>query len=306
MREIFITAGTKYTDIDALACVVAYTELLTIEGKNAHALIPYPLNQSATQEIKNWGLDYSSNIPKQPANYVIMDVSYPDFIPEFTKNGDIIELFDHHTGYEGYWSEKLGRAAHIEQIGACATLVWEQFKIRQHENKISKTSARLIYAGIVSNTLNFKAQLVSNRDIEAAKEALSYADLSKNWIKKYFEDQEREIYSNPKLAVREDTKVQRFENINKELVFAQLELWDSKEFMKRYQDEIVEALTSYGNKDWIFTSPSINEGHNYIFTKSSYIKKLLGSVLNIEFKGDLAVSADLWLRKEIFREIQRI
>ena len=57
--KIVVTAGDKYTDIDVLACAIAYTELLNREGKNAEAVLAGVFNKSVTDKIKSWNLKYT-------------------------------------------------------------------------------------------------------------------------------------------------------------------------------------------------------------------------------------------------------
>ena len=42
-------------DMDSLACAIAYTELLNLEGKDATTYIPEELNSSVTEEVRSLG-----------------------------------------------------------------------------------------------------------------------------------------------------------------------------------------------------------------------------------------------------------
>src|SRR3989344_4504224 len=112
MEKIIVTTGQPFTDIDALACAIAYTELLRLEGKDAEAVLPGPLNKSITNEIKSWNL-------------------------KFLKT---------------------------EMVGACATLIWEEYVKRKKSNEISEMSGNLLSTAIISNTLNFNAMVTTDRD----------------------------------------------------------------------------------------------------------------------------------------------
>lgn len=137
--KIVVTAGDKYTDIDVLACAVAYTELLKSDGKNAEAVLRGPLNKSITDEIRKLNYDYKTEFTGADA-FVIVDVSHPDYIANFVKEDKIVELYDHHTGFEKHFKKLLGNNSHIELIGAAATLIWEEFKKRGMSKKIKKTT----------------------------------------------------------------------------------------------------------------------------------------------------------------------
>lgn len=58
---IIITAGQKYNDIDALACAVAYKNLCDLQSRPAIVVLPGPLNESVTEEIKTWNFTVEKN-----------------------------------------------------------------------------------------------------------------------------------------------------------------------------------------------------------------------------------------------------
>ena len=122
--NIIITAGDKYTDIDVLACVVAYHELLKLQGKRSLAVLPGPLNETVTKTVRTWEMGFVTQYePGSADSFVIMDLSTPEFISKIVDQERIIKIFDHHPGYEEYWKSEIGGNSIIEPIGACATLI---------------------------------------------------------------------------------------------------------------------------------------------------------------------------------------
>ena len=85
MSEIIVTSGQPFTDIDALACAIAYNELLNLEGKRAQTVLPGPLNNSITKKVKEWKLDFRVKPSTNKAEYVLVDVSEPKFFANFVK-----------------------------------------------------------------------------------------------------------------------------------------------------------------------------------------------------------------------------
>src|SRR3989344_8563469 len=128
MRKIVVTSGQPFTDIDALACATAYMELLKKEGKEAETVLPGSLNKSITKKIKKWKLNFSKNPKFNHAKYVLVYISEPIYFADFVKEKDVIEVFDHRTGFENYWKERIGSKAKIETVGSCTTLIWEEFE----------------------------------------------------------------------------------------------------------------------------------------------------------------------------------
>lgn len=301
MKKIIVTTGQPFTDIDALACAISYAGLLKFEGKDAEAVLPGPLNKSITKDIKGWDLKYLKKTKSEGSNYVLVDISNPKYFASFVKEQDVVEIFDHRSGFENHWIKRLGKNSHIEMVGACATLIWEEFERRYQKNRISTTSANLLATAIVSNTLNFNAGVTTERDKIAYKESHKLTNLPEKWIEKYFEDQEREVYKYPIKAILSDTKGGK----DFEYTIGQLELWNSRNFLITHLKEIEKALMSFGNDNWFLTSPSISEGINYLFAKNSRVKKLLETTVNAKFDGDIGTTNKLWLRKEILQKIQK-
>jgi inorganic pyrophosphatase/exopolyphosphatase len=297
MKKIIVTSGQPFTDIDALACAIAYVELLNLEGVNAETVLPGPLNKSVTKKIIKWNLKFQTTPDTKDANYVLVDISESEYFAEFVSENNVIEIFDHRYGYEEYWKKKLGNKAKIEMVGACATLIWEEFEERNKDNAISNTSANLLYTAIASNTLNFQASVTTKRDKNAFKKLKSFINLPKDWIKTYFKDQDKETKDDIKNAIINDTK-------NLEPYIGQLELWDSKSVIMDRQEEIEDAFKSFRSPYWFLTSPSLSEGINYLFTKNNKIKKILQKAINAKFNGDLGKTDKLWLRKEIFKKLK--
>ncbi|OGM28044.1 hypothetical protein A2962_05505 [Candidatus Woesebacteria bacterium RIFCSPLOWO2_01_FULL_39_61] len=164
MEKIIVTTGQPFTDIDALACAIAYTELLRLEGKDAEAVLPGPLNKSITNEIKSWNLKFLKTPTTKNAKYALVDISEPKFFANFVKENDVIEVYDHRPGFKDYWEKKLGDGAKTEMVGACATLIWEEYVKRKKSNEISEMSGNLLSTAIISNTLNFNAMVTTDRD----------------------------------------------------------------------------------------------------------------------------------------------
>jgi inorganic pyrophosphatase/manganese-dependent inorganic pyrophosphatase len=301
MAKLVVTTGTRFTDIDGLACVIGYRE---IPPEPPLPVIAGELNQSVTTKIRNWSLNYLITVPKgEEYDFVVVDVSEASQLAGFVNKDRIIELYDHHFGFEKYWQEKLGEKAKIEPVGACATLIWEEFKKRNPGKKLSPLAANLLYTAIVSNTLNFQASVTTERDKQAFEELKTFIDLPTDWIARYYQDQEMDIYTNPERAIANDTKIQTIKSMR--CAVGQLELWNSETFIKDHLNQIESAMKGFEPEIWFFTSPSISEGRNYIFTRSETVKNLLRQVLAIDFFGtDIGVTKKLWLRKEILKKIQ--
>ncbi len=298
---IYVTAGDLYTDIDVYACAIVYAHLLKKQGKEAIAYLPGVLNSSVTDSVKNWTSDFVTNTNLSPNDkFVIVDISNPDHIAKTVDHDKVIELFDHHMhGFDDYWVNKIGDKAKIEPVGSCTTLIWEEYK--KNNILIDPNDAKLLAIGIISNTLNLKSSVTTDRDIIALKDLEEFANFEVDWKNIYFIEQEKFINDNPKQAIIDDTY-----GIKYDIVFGQLELWDGSNFIKNYKNEIEDALESYNKPKWLLSIPSISEGVNYIYTKNEEIKNLLIPTISISFEGDIGKTDKLWLRKEIISKILKL
>ena len=102
--DTIITAGKKYVDIDAYASMIAYRELLKSLGQtNTYAISTAKLNSSIPMFLRDstYKLDASINT-RNTTSVVIVDTSNPDFIDESVSRNSIVEVIDHHTGFENY------------------------------------------------------------------------------------------------------------------------------------------------------------------------------------------------------------
>ncbi len=297
---LYITSGQSWTDIDAFACAVAYSHLLREKGIENKIYLPGVLNSSITNSILEWDIDFETQISiMEEDKFVVVDVSEPAQIASGVNENNIIEIFDHRYGFVDHWKNVLNEKSKIEMVGACATLIWEEYKKEKIE--IDFLNANLLILAIVSNTLDLKSSVTTDRDLSAFKELQEYTHLPKSWKEDYFNEQTKSVEENPIKAIVEDTK-----GIVSDITFAQIELWNGANFIQKNQKEIKETLENIGNINWMLSVPSIKEGINYIYTESDFLKDLLSQIIDIKFDGDIGKTTKLWLRKEIRTKILKL
>lgn len=176
---IWLPVVGNYTDIDVYASIVAYTDLLNQRGKQARAYIPSSAPNYSVPELLRVR-DYEGGVfelrPDDEA--IILDVSLPDVIGKLVPEDHILELIDHHPGYEEHWKGQLGNRAIIEKIGAVATLVFEWWGKCWDYGKMSPDVAKLLLAAILDNTLYFNAEITTQRDRDAADKLAGIARIT--------------------------------------------------------------------------------------------------------------------------------
>ena len=302
---IIITSGRTYIDIDALACSIGYSELLTLRGIDHKVVLPQTLNHSITPLVRELNWEINTEIPNDLSNaeYIITDVSEPSHFAAFVELEKVKEVYDHHFGFEEYWKGREGVKAVIEPVGSCTTLVWEEYKKYGLENEVSELVANLFAITTLSHTLNFKSSVTTQRDINAFEELISKANLPEGWVERYFREIEDVLLREPLLSMKNDTK--EIEISGKIFVIAQMELWDSRVFIDENISEIESFLESFSSKYVFLTAPSISEGWNHIVVYDEEMKEILEEILDIEFDGIFGRTKKLYLRKEIVRGLQK-
>lgn len=310
---IVVLGGSAYADIDVLACVAAYKQYLHLQGFLAHALITGPWNQTIPSSIKQWQIDVEKEFlyKDKKCNFILVDFSDPRYMDSFVDLNAVVEVFDHHYGYENYWKEKLGDKAKIEKVGACATLIWEKFKAAKMEDQITPVNANLLYIAIIANTLDFKSAVTQERDRLAARELLPYTRLPLDWKELYYAEIEAEFLQNSLKHILEDTK--RILLFNTQFNFAQIELANARDFLQK----AINTSTMLGlrvdaenrQENWIVNIVSIQENCSYLYCNSPLLLKRLkqiSSAMDMEITdtgGNMLVTSRLWLRKELLKEL---
>lgn len=293
-----ITAGDKFTDIDAYASAVAYAELLNLTGKAARVVLEGPLNYSMPKELQPAGEIYEKKYaPIDGERFVLVDISDVDNAAKFVDIDRVEEVIDHHPGMEQFWREKIGERSDIELIGASATQIYERWVRSGNLHKISRNSARLLSAAILDNTLNFTAMATSERDHSAYDNLTEIANLPANWSEQYFTWCQRFVEQNLSEAIRADTKIMTLEGWAGKLVIGQLAVWDAVQLIDHRQ-EIQSTMEAFG-RPWFINIISITHENNYLIADDGEVQDFIAGLLSVNFVNGIAQTDRPWLRKEI-------
>ncbi len=294
---VVVTSGKKYIDIDAYASCIAYAKLLNLKGIKARAISTAKLNESITPSLKKLNSKLDEYKPQEEDNYIIMDVSNRDYFDTFVREEKIIEIIDHHVGYEEYWKNKLKEKAQIEFIGSVATIMIELYEKENLIGEISKDLAILLISAILDNTLNLKAKITTQRDIVAYKKLEKMIN-DETYPEKYFKECQLEINNNLKMSIENDTKI---ENINSILppIFAQLTIWEKESILKDKQI-LYETLNNIGAK-WMMNLICLKDGKSYLIAKDKEVQENMEKLFHKKFKDEIMKLDNVWLRKEILK-----
>jgi inorganic pyrophosphatase/exopolyphosphatase len=298
--KTIVTAGAKGADIDVFACAIAYAELLRLEGYEAIPAVVGSFTSSVTPSLLKWGAEYKTEYePNGSESFVLVDISDPDHFPAFVTHNRISEVYDHRYGHEDYWKERLKENTHIEMVGSCGTLIWEQFKKRGKEKDISMVSAKLLLASIVSNNLAFRSPLTTERDKLAYADLSAMTGLGDDWIAEYFWEQEKILLDDFERCVRADIKV--FKIAEGDFAIGQIEMWDATDLLNTKQKELDAIMAEFEPTPWVVNILNISKGFNFVYSKSPRGKELFEQKVNFKFSNDIAKTDDLLMRKYLMK-----
>lgn len=235
-------------------------------------------------------------VDTEKAKFVLLDVSNPDFFDIFVDPNRIIEVVDHHPGYEEYWRQNKAVKSQIEVIGAVCTQVYERFVEADKADLLDQDLCKLLIAGILDNTINLRSKITTERDKKAYTVLKKLGGLTDDFGREYFRACESEQMQDLKTAIIDDMKTEWVSPLLPEAI-GQIILFN--------RDRITEELLNevFANFDkWMINIISLEDGRSYLYCDSketqSGLEKLFDTKSNHE---NLVVLNDFILRKEILK-----
>lgn len=303
-KDVIITAGPTYLDIDAYACAVAMAELLRLKGVKAVAYSKAPCNYSICGSLIKEG-QILKNLPKdfdsEKSEYIVVDVSDPEFLKGSLPLERVCQIYDHHTGAEKYWSERIGENSHIEFIGAAATLIYREWKKSGLQKSMERSTALLLIAAILDNTLNLTSSNTTEEDVEAFNELCQNENIGEEWCAAYFDEVQTLVEADLKNALFGDMKLISNSSMLPKRV-AQLCVWDAKRLLEKLYLIRQWFNNSENPESWMINVIDIKHHRSYFVCDDSYYQKKLSGVFGVEFETGVAKTAVPYLRKEIIKK----
>lgn len=295
----YIVTSYENPDLDGTSCMYAYSEFLRKMGKCSDFYIAgNPMQEvGIVCDIFNIVLNPAQKIGEED-KVIIVDLNDVEYMP-VEKLENVVEVIDHHLKQDNC-NRCQNAKFQIEMVGAAATLVAERFF--KNNVEISRESAILLYYGIISNTINLKAKVTTNRDLEMAK-----------WLKEkcseISDEKVTEIFikkSQMRDSLREEMEVKVVREFqNKKIIIGQLEYANVQDFLLENESKIREILHDVKcekNLDYILIDcVDILNGYSTILVIDEESEKLVDELLNVKFENQKVRLDELVLRKEIFR-----
>lgn len=297
-----ITAGSTYLDIDAYACCLAMQELLELQGIPAIAYSTAPCNYSICASLVEEG-QMLQTLPEgfdlKTAQYIIVDVSDPEYIRDAVPLDKVVEVYDHHVGFEEYWEERIGEKSHIEFIGAAATLIYREWKKAGLHEQMSSTVAKLLLAAMLDNTLYLTSSNTTDEDIEVFHALCEKEHIGEEWCVRYFSEVQENVEKDLKNALFGDLKTIR-DNAYLPPRMAQICVWDTQKLLGRLEE--VKAWFAEGKDSWIINVIDLKKRCSYFVCEDKQYQKKIESVFAVSFDRDVAKTKIPYLRKEIIKK----
>lgn len=303
MRKI-VTSYIK-PDIDGISSMYAYAELLRKMGDNAEYYYEGQARKEVQIVLETYGIELKTTSQIFSDDEVILvDTNGLRDLPKAINANQIKEVIDHHRMNE-WLSKQKDIKIQIEMIGAAATLVAERFK--NNNIDISRESAILLYNGIISNTMNLKISMTTQKDKEMA-----------HWLKQKYpeitEEKTRAIFikkSEITDRLREEMEVEfKDEFITISWSMGQLEIANVEEFLNSNEEKvraILKKVKDENNVDYISVNcMDIINGYTIILAENEATANIISDAINVKFINLKAKIDKLVSRKEIIKIIRAI
>lgn len=293
MNKIVITSY-KNVDLDGFSSSFGYHEYL----KHKNILSKVRFHGKPHREVdllsKKYNIKYllDNNEDYHKKNIILLDHSSPSHISPYINLANVNYIMDHRKIHEAY---KFPNAKiNIEKVGSCATLITEKFlSINKSPSEIC---ANLLYTAIMSNTLKLKANVTTPRDIKAITFLKKIITINENDIDEFFIEKSK--IDDIDEAIEEEYAI--FEDL--EIGFAQIEIADTKKFLKKNKQKILNKLNLLKEKENVKYSLinliDIIKGTHIIVTESKSIQEILKKK-NFKFYHNQTRESKALFRKEI-------
>lgn len=301
-KRIFITSN-KNPDLDGYACAVGYAEFLNRTGKKAKAILlgeiedetKFVLNLADIKSMEKYGGEIDSDL-------IIVDTTNLQSLGRDVDKKLLVEMIDHRRVNDASlypWAK-----VQNELVGSCATLITEKFM--QAKIKPSKETAYLLYGAIVSNTINFKNKITSDRDRAAASFLKKLIDIPEDFAEKMFRARTNISGGNLSNYLHKDFIEQNV--CGKIMTIFQMEIVETDNLIKNRLDEIkdiIHDIIKDKKLDYYFLNIiDTLKAYNYILVVDEKTETLLKKILELNFVDKLVKTDHIIMRKEIIAKIK--
>ena len=292
-------------DLDGTSCMYAYAELLNKMGTKASYYIWGEPKKEVGIVCKMFGIKLAGiDELKENYEYIAVDLNGIDQMHDIVNANNLVEIIDHHSISRHIPEYVNIQRVQIDKLGAAATIVAERF--RSNGITPSREAAILLYYGIVSNSINFKAKITSTRDIEIAKWLKEqYIEISEEKISDIFE-QKSKIDD---CDLRREMECEIPLTVGKKAIFiGQLEIANFDEFLTKKNDKLISILKQIKNEnnpDYIYINCiDILKGVTWILTIDDDSSNMIKDIFGIEINNGIGKADRIIQRKDMTKRLR--
>lgn len=299
MEELLIIATYENPDLDGVASAYAYEEFLNKTGQNSKFIlfgtyqdeVEFLINKFSVSLRLNKFDDFKSN------KIAIVDASDLRGLSKKINPKKIVEVIDHRKYYNP--GDFPNATFQVEPVGAAATLIAEKFDIGNVD--ISLNSSLLLYYAIVSNTINFKANVTTEKDIRLSTWLKEKLGKRSNFISEMFD------YKTHNLSVDKQSFLDSFSSFfkigGKHIGIVQLEITNVDNFIESNYEACMSIMREMKDQfllDMVFiTHIDLVEGFNKFLAYETETQNMLSSIFEISFEKSVAKRNGVIMRKEV-------
>ncbi|MBI2476581.1 DHH family phosphoesterase [Candidatus Uhrbacteria bacterium] len=298
MQPILVTSYAN-PDLDGTAGMIAYAEFLEKTGTRAVAGTLGRPHDEAQYVLDRFHIERPLSLTNtdQFEQVILVDASDLYGLEGGVAPEKVVEIIDHRVVHQAHLFPNA--KVHIELVGAAATLVAEIFM--RGNTPISKNAATLLLAAIISNTLNFKGNVTTERDRAAAHWLNTIAMLDDHFWHELFEA--KSDLSGDKLVKQIEDDFAFFTFGETRIGIAQIEMLGAKKLLDERVDECIRALNIIKEREKlqvVFQNTiDLERSQSYLVVADKTAQDTLEKVIDVTFHGGIAEMPYLFMRKQI-------
>ena len=298
MEKIVITY--KNSDLDCLASAYAYAEYLTKTGHSASYYIGGVVQKEVKIVCDLFNISLENEVESiKDKEVIVVDTNTLSSV-DYVNPKQIIEIIDHHPN-SGDIKYCPNATLKLYDIGAVCTVIADMFK--NNNIGISRESAILLYYGIISNTVNLKSKVTTQKDVEMLTWLKEQShEIDEKLIETIFKEKSKVDINNLRRFLEIEEKFMAGED---SMVIGQIELVDALGFLNKNKtriDQIISEVYNDYNVQHVFINiVDIFNGYHLIYANDNETISFLENKFHTKFIGGVYREDVSMLRKEIKR-----
>ena len=301
IEDLTIVVPPHGPDLDGFACALAYAELLRRQGLAALPWQSGPLEAETRYVLGRLARPpslASDTECRRASRFVYVDGSDLRRLPRLVDPASVEEVIDHHFPHQ-VSIDYPNAAAHVERVGAAATLVAERFQ--RHALAPTRDSAILLYCAIHSNTQGLQGSVTTERDEQTAAWLSSTTSMPADIVSGQFAARGADIMADLRAAIDRESKTYRTGDTA--YVVAQLEMPGALEVMFKNLPKLVTYTAALGARAML-NMVDVADGRSLVLVPAGDFRVEVADACGFTFHGSCATVSPIQLRKQIVAALE--